>query len=52
MLPAVKREMSERAARTRAALDALGPGARIALEGHRPGAYVRLRFKGACAHPV
>jgi hypothetical protein len=39
-------EMGGRAARTRAALDALDPGQRLAMEGHRPGAYLRLRFSG------
>lgn len=44
---AMKREMGGREARTRAALDALDPQQRIAMEGHRPGAYLRLRFSGA-----
>ncbi|EIE20399.1 DUF663-domain-containing protein [Coccomyxa subellipsoidea C-169] len=43
---AAKKEMGERAARTRAALDALDPEQRVAMEGHRPGAYLRLRFTG------
>jgi ribosome biogenesis protein BMS1 len=38
----VKRGMA-----AREALDALAPATRLAMEGHRPGAYVRLRFKGA-----
>lgn len=29
-------------AKTRAALDALDPGTRVAMEGHRPGTYVRI----------
>ncbi len=50
---AAKKEMGERAARTRAALDALDPEQRVAMEGHRPGAYLRLRFTGAklCPEP-
>lgn len=44
---AMKREMGGREARTRAALDALDPLQRVAMEGHRPGAYLRLRFSGA-----
>lgn len=43
---AVKAEMSARAARSRAALDAMSPAARLALEGVRPGAYVRIRLAG------
>eukprot|EP00887_Chlorella_sp_A99_P004810 scaffold4.g4810.t1 len=43
---ALKRDMAERAAKTRAMLDALDPGARVAMEGHRPGAYVRLVLPG------
>ena len=51
---AIKRELGGRAARTRAAMDALDPGLRVAMEGFRPGAYLRLRFAGgflAC-HPM
>ena len=48
---AAKKEMGERAARTRAALDALDPEQRVAMEGHRPGAYLRLRFTGAKSCP-
>lgn len=44
----VKRDMVERAMRTRAAMDALKPSARTAIEGVRPGAYVRMRFVGEC----
>ncbi|KAF5838557.1 BMS1-like protein [Dunaliella salina] len=43
---AVKRDMAERAMRTRAAMDALKPSARAAIEGIRPGTYVRMRFTG------
>ncbi|PSC76713.1 ribosome biogenesis BMS1-like protein [Micractinium conductrix] len=43
---AMKRELVERAAKTRTALDAFDPATRVAMEGHRPGAYVRLRFSG------
>lgn len=43
---AMKKEMGDRAARTRAALDAMDPDQRVAMEGHRPGAYLRLRFTG------
>lgn len=45
----MKKEMGDRAARTRAALDAMDPEQRVAMEGHRPGAYLRLRFTGAVA---
>jgi ribosome biogenesis protein BMS1 len=44
---AMKRDMAGREARTRAALDALAPEQRVAMEGFRPGAYLRLRFSGA-----
>eukprot|EP00891_Asterochloris_glomerata_P004383 jgi/Astpho2/4383/e_gw1.00067.3.1_t len=43
---AMKQEMGERAARTKAAMDALHPLQRVAMEGHRAGTYVRLRFTG------
>ena len=43
---AMKKEMAVRAERTKAALDALDPRQRIAMEGFRPGAYLRLRFTG------
>lgn len=43
---AMKNEMAERAARTKVALDALDPLQRVAMEGYRPGTYLRLRFKG------
>ena len=42
----MKRDMADRSAKTKAALDALDPATRVAMEGHRPGAYVRLRFTG------
>ena len=44
--------MAGRAARTRAALDAMDPQQRLAMEGHRPGAYLRLRFTGAPPFPI
>lgn len=44
---AMKKEMGGRLARTRAALDALDEQQRLAMEGHRPGAYLRLSFTGA-----
>ena len=44
--------MGGRAAKTRAALDALDPAQRLAMEGHRPGAYLRLRFSGQLQTPV
>ena len=50
---AMKQEMGERAARTKAAMDALDPLQRVAMEGHRAGTYVRLRFTGSdssCGH--
>ena len=40
--------MAERAMRTRAAMDSLRPTARAAIEGIRPGTYVRMRFTGEC----
>ena len=43
---AIKREMAGRAARSRAALDGMDPEQRIAMEGYRPGTYLRLHFKG------
>ena len=29
-------------------MDALDPASRVAMEGHRPGSYLRLRFSGQC----
>ena len=46
---AMKKEMAVRAERTKAALGALDPRQRIAMEGFRPGAYLRLRFTGGYA---
>ncbi|KAK9824496.1 hypothetical protein WJX72_010821 [[Myrmecia] bisecta] len=43
---AMKREMGGRAARTKAAMDALDPAQRVAMEGYRPGTYLRMRFTG------
>lgn len=43
---AIRREMAARALKTSAALDALDPQQRIAMEGFRPGTYLRLCFKG------
>lgn len=43
---AMKKEMGGRLARTRAALDALDDEQRLIMEGHRPGAYLRLSFRG------
>ncbi len=43
---AVKREMVARQAATRALLEGLDPATRLSMEGHRPGAYVRMRFRG------
>lgn len=43
---ALKRDLAERAQRTAAALSALPEEARLAMQGHAPGAYVRLRFRG------
>jgi ribosome biogenesis protein BMS1 len=43
---AMKKEMGRRLARTRAALDALDEEQRLIMEGHRPGAYLRLSFRG------
>ncbi|PNH00936.1 Ribosome biogenesis protein BMS1, partial [Tetrabaena socialis] len=43
---AIKKDMVARQAATRSLLDGLDPATRLAMEGHRPGAYVRLRFAG------
>jgi len=43
---AMKREMTDRAAKTKAAMDALDPSQRQLMEGYRPGTYIRLRFSG------
>lgn len=42
----VKKELAARAAATRSLLDSLDPATRQAMEGLRPGTYVRLRFSG------
>ena len=47
---AMKKDMAERAGRTKSALDALEPYQRVQMEGFRPGTYLRLRFKGGCPH--
>ena len=46
ILPAVKRDMAERQGRTKAMLDALDAQTRLAMEGIRPGSYVRIRLTG------
>ncbi len=46
-VPAVKKDMAERQARTKSMLDALDPHTRVAMEGLRPGTYVRMRLTGA-----
>lgn len=38
--------MAARASATRQLLDTLDPATRLAMEGHRPGTYVRMRFSG------
>ena len=43
---AMKQELAERTARTKAALAALPPEQRLALEGHTPGTYLRLLLSG------
>lgn len=43
---AMKKELAGRATRTKAALDALDCQQRIAMEGFRPGTYLRLHFRG------
>ena len=35
-----------RVAKTRSVLDALDPATRVAMEGHRPGVYVRICLSG------
>ena len=42
----IKKGMADRAKRTKDALDAMDPTQRVAMEGHRPGTYVRMRFSG------
>ncbi len=42
----LKKDMAARASATRQLLDTLDPATRLAMEGHRPGTYVRLRFSG------
>ena len=42
----IKKGMADRAKRTKEALDAFDPVQRVAMEGHRPGSYVRMRFSG------
>ena len=49
---AMKKEMSSRAMRTKTALEALAPYQRIAMEGFRPGTYLRLRFTGISLYLV
>lgn len=44
---AVKRGMVARQVATRALLDGMDPLTRLAMEGYRPGAYVRMRLTGA-----
>ncbi|KAL3145804.1 hypothetical protein ABBQ38_015181 [Trebouxia sp. C0009 RCD-2024] len=43
---AMKKDMGNRAARTKATMDELDEEQRIAMEGFRPGTYLRLRFTG------
>lgn len=38
--------MAERQARTKAVMDTIDPVTRMAMEGLRPGAYVRIRLSG------
>jgi ribosome biogenesis protein BMS1 len=42
----IKKDMGGRVARTKAAMDALDPALRVAMEGFRPGSYLRMRFTG------
>ena len=42
----IKKGMVDRAKRTKEAMDALDPAQRVAMEGYRPGTYVRMRFSG------
>ena len=44
----VKKEMAERQARTQAMLGGLDTQTRLAMEGLRPGTYVRIRLSGRC----
>lgn len=43
---AIKKDMGGRVARTKAAMDALDPALRVAMEGYRTGTYLRMRFTG------
>ena len=45
---AIKKDMGGRVARTKAAMDALDPALRVAMEGYRTGTYLRMRFTGVC----
>ena len=49
---AIKKDMGGRVARTKAAMDALDPTLRVAMEGFRTGTYLRMRFTGAHLIPT
>jgi hypothetical protein len=42
----VKKDMAERQARTKSMLDSLDAQTRVAMEGLRPGTYIRIRLTG------
>lgn len=46
----MKKEMADRAFKTKTVLETLPQHQRIAMEGYRPGTYLRLRFTGKAAH--
>lgn len=48
----MKKEMSTRAMKTKSALESLNAHQRIAMEGFRPGTYLRLRFTGEFCTPA
>lgn len=48
----IKADMAARTAKTRGAMAALDPVTRVAMEGHRPGAYLRIRLSGMPAEMV
>ena len=50
--PPVKKYMAERQVRTKAMLDTLDAQTRLAMEGLRPGTYVRIRLTGAGAQCI
>lgn len=48
----IKADMAARSVKTRTAMEALDPETRVAMEGHRPGTYLRIRLSGMPAEMV